>query len=412
MSARSLLDSTSTIRKQTEKYSRLTGGDFNVFEILRLRAHENSHSLFIAELLNPSGSHGQGPVFWNAFVDCVKDLAPHCDNDNSRKLGSHLLPMAPECLRIKTEHHLGEKAETEGGRVDIAVFCEDKELYFENKIYAYLQDRQLERYLITGKPVLFLTLSAQYSDEESLPKDSNLYRINYEEHICAWVKRCIELSASKPALRESLLQYQAVIQWLTNQGTNQVMNEELKAIICKDKDSVRAFFALADCRSNILRSVGDQLVKVCLAVANSEECQLNLVEKSFDECAKAEGFSFRKNDWRNIQIGVEFHKGFKDFLYGICLIEGDRDVADNHLANAIRKEFIKEFDHSEPQTSWWPASRYFSGHWQHWGDEAFAFADLLLCRPESGDLGDFGVLLKNKVVRMKQVIEKAMSEFK
>lgn len=68
LATRSLLDSTALVRKQVENLNRMTGTQYNVFDILRLATHENSHSLIISDLLNPKGSHGQGKVFLEAFM--------------------------------------------------------------------------------------------------------------------------------------------------------------------------------------------------------------------------------------------------------------------------------------------------------------------------------------------------------
>lgn len=49
---------------------------FNVFEILKLQSNENrTHSAFIAELLNPHGSHLIGTTFLKLFLE-VTDLLP------------------------------------------------------------------------------------------------------------------------------------------------------------------------------------------------------------------------------------------------------------------------------------------------------------------------------------------------
>ena len=53
-----------------ESTKRLTEQDFNVFEILKLSTSEvRTHSAFIAELLNPRGSHGQQDKFFKLFID-------------------------------------------------------------------------------------------------------------------------------------------------------------------------------------------------------------------------------------------------------------------------------------------------------------------------------------------------------
>ncbi len=67
---KNLLSQVSSIIQQYEKVAELTGENFNVFKILKVETKEvKTHSAFIAELLNPQGSHGQGDVFLKLFVE-------------------------------------------------------------------------------------------------------------------------------------------------------------------------------------------------------------------------------------------------------------------------------------------------------------------------------------------------------
>jgi len=56
----SLLNQVSSIVTQYDKIARITGENFNVFNVLKLSTSEvRTHSALLAELLNPEGSHGQ-----------------------------------------------------------------------------------------------------------------------------------------------------------------------------------------------------------------------------------------------------------------------------------------------------------------------------------------------------------------
>ncbi|MGV3762696.1 PD-(D/E)XK nuclease family protein [Parapedobacter sp.] len=56
-------------QEHNEEIERLKGEKFNVFSILRLETSENrTHSVFIAELLNPQGSHLKKKVFLDSFL--------------------------------------------------------------------------------------------------------------------------------------------------------------------------------------------------------------------------------------------------------------------------------------------------------------------------------------------------------
>src|SRR6266446_1112235 len=65
----SFLVKTQSEIQENRRISALTGEHFNVFRILGLEAAEvRTHSAFLAELLNPKGSPGQGDLFLRLFL--------------------------------------------------------------------------------------------------------------------------------------------------------------------------------------------------------------------------------------------------------------------------------------------------------------------------------------------------------
>ena len=58
--------------KQVKERKRKEGDFFNVFNTIGLRTEEvRLHSAFIAELLNPKGSHGLSYHFLQAFLETI-----------------------------------------------------------------------------------------------------------------------------------------------------------------------------------------------------------------------------------------------------------------------------------------------------------------------------------------------------
>ena len=169
------------IRKEE---SRKRGEQFNVFEVLGVQTSEvRLHSAFIAELLNPQGSHGLGSKFLNAFVeDVVKKCKPF-ELDIST---SQIIP----------EYNIGPISEDykDGGRIDILVQDEYSHLVIiENKIYAGDQPCQLLRYhnyaerhrkLNQEKYILlYLTL-----DDGNMPSDGSIGDVPFEYYCISY--RC------------------------------------------------------------------------------------------------------------------------------------------------------------------------------------------------------------------------------
>ena len=70
----SFLERVTSINKKYENIAEITGENFNVFRILGLSSSEvRTHSAFIAELLNPKGSHNQKQIFLKLFCEDVLD---------------------------------------------------------------------------------------------------------------------------------------------------------------------------------------------------------------------------------------------------------------------------------------------------------------------------------------------------
>ena len=64
-----------TKRLQKVEEERKRGEWFNVFNVLGVSTDEvRTHSRFIAELLNPQGSHGCGDEFLKAFIEIIPGL--------------------------------------------------------------------------------------------------------------------------------------------------------------------------------------------------------------------------------------------------------------------------------------------------------------------------------------------------
>lgn len=123
------------IRERTmEEERRKRGENFNVFSVLGLSQNETRlHSAFIAELLNPDGSHGLKDAFLKSFVE---QILPDFE-------------FVTDVVKVETEKFIGQKNEdsTFGGRIDLIITNSRRQaLIIENKIGASEQEKQLERY--------------------------------------------------------------------------------------------------------------------------------------------------------------------------------------------------------------------------------------------------------------------------
>ena len=223
-----LLNQIGEITKRHEEIAKLSGENFNVFKVIGVTTKEvQLHSRFLAELLNPNGSHGQGDVFLKIFIS---------DND--------IKEFETTNASVIVEKHIGDKTETEGGYIDILIKSGNgKIIIIENKIYADDQDNQLLRYSNYSKDNLFyLTLFGNEPDEKSYGKleiNKDFKLISYKDDILNWLIKCRKEAVQQPLLREGISHYINVIKFLTGQSMNEEMSGEITKKLTTSSENMR-----------------------------------------------------------------------------------------------------------------------------------------------------------------------------
>ena len=227
-----LLSQVTAINKKYEKIAEITGENFNVFRILKVEASEvRTHSAFLAELLNPKGTHGQGDTFLQLFVN--KFLLKNKSFDT--KLAS---------VDIEKSTGLINEDYTNGGRIDIMITDSyNKRIIIENKIYAGDQENQLIRYynFDNNAYLYYLTLYGEEPSEWSAGKElicgEHFQLLSYKEDILEWLGLCKKEAVNHPILRETISQYINLINHLTGQTTNNYMGTEIIKLIKENLSS-------------------------------------------------------------------------------------------------------------------------------------------------------------------------------
>lgn len=218
-----LLDKFEPIRVENKQLSK--AHNFNIFSILRKKSDEvNLHSRFIAELLNPQGSHGLGDIFLKLFLEVIR----------------------------KREFNLGGvKVYREKHKIDLLIEGNSGWIVIENKIYAEDQNTQLERYYETALKIIkdinkidifYLSLFGKEPSFQSLgnlpPNLINL--ISYNKDVLEWIDKCIEKAAMKPELREVLVQYSRIVKELTGNMRSEELKNQVIDVLSKGDNILRA----------------------------------------------------------------------------------------------------------------------------------------------------------------------------
>ena len=220
--------------EQQKRYhdERVKNGDyFNVFNVLGLSTNETrTHSAFLAELLNPYGSHGMGDLFLKRFLTYthIEDL--HLDTQNAY---------------VEVERSIGEIDEDyeHGGRIDIIVESTGgKGIIIENKIYAVDQPKQLVRYHNYAEStygdyrLLYLSLDKGEASIDStrgnnvqLVAGEDYLSVTYRNEILTWLCDCLEELPQNKVVFIILKQYIDLLKQLTYQmEENNIVLDVLK----------------------------------------------------------------------------------------------------------------------------------------------------------------------------------------
>ena len=209
------------------------GESFNVFNTIGLRTEEvRLHSAFIAELLNPKGSHGLSYHFLQAFLEII-DL-PNNYIDYHR------------CSQNITERVIGPVTDKEGGRIDIIIEDGNHAVIIENKIYAGDQTNQMLRYNNYGRKnfpdgykLVYLTLDGHYPDDCSLGCVKYPYTTaSYEKNIVEWLEKCYSIAESKPLVQSVIKQYCELVKQITNTDMDTKYRNDLISVMLASENVV------------------------------------------------------------------------------------------------------------------------------------------------------------------------------
>lgn len=253
---RRLIERVSVLRKHADEIDRLKGDKFNIFSILKRETLETStHSAFIAELLNPQGSHLKGSVFLDLFLDVI----------NYKEIDT-------QSAVVNVEKSIGkvDQDRATGGKLDIEIRDKyGRTLVIENKINAPDQLNQIKRYHAynpTKSKVYYLTLTGAPPEKDSygdLDPEKDFICISYRDVIIKWLERCLRASVEEPILRETIKQYIILIKKLTGL-INQEMEKELNDLLIDNYASAKMISenlqpAIVKLRNNFRNDIMDRL---------------------------------------------------------------------------------------------------------------------------------------------------------
>lgn len=244
-----LLRDINIVRKKFEEREK-NEDNFNMFTILRKESDEvYLHSRFLSALLDPNGPHKLGKLFLNSFLDRIGS-----DFDYDEK---------------SLEVYPNNQNRSEYKEIDICFIdrVAKNAVMIENKIYhedTNHEDKgQLENYygrLIEEDKipedrieVYYLTLDGHEPSEDSV-KLSGKYPelqdkvkcISYSVEILEWLRSIVKECYNKPSLRESIIQYIKIVEYMTNNDISIDERKEITSLIGMNEDNLMSAKLLID----------------------------------------------------------------------------------------------------------------------------------------------------------------------
>ena len=377
--------------QRKEKFER--GENYNIFNDLGFMSDEvHLHSMFLANLLNPKGSHGQRGKFLEAFLKMLQKSFPAISADS--------LELDTAIASVDVEKYIGRQTDSEGGRIDIYLTDGKHSIIIENKIYAGDQHHQMLRYWNYGMSqkgddteksfvLIYLTLDGCSPSKESLGEDlkeNDIVCLSYKSDIRGWLERCVELASRTPLVRETINQYISTIDILTNNVMED--NKELLDILSKE-ENLDAIYDIANNKNIVVnRIINEVFIPKLRDLAESkgltmgDNCTENWMEESWA------GASFYNPKWKYLKLVFEFERrGLGSLIFGFHTKDEDgvkrEDVKD-------WEKVLKNYSTKEVNNQYW-IHKNFRGNC-NWSN-AQAIKDLL----NGKTLNDFSIMFDEAI---------------
>lgn len=384
-------------RKEQRKEKFERGENFNIFNDLGFMSDEvHLHSMFLANLLNPKGSHGQRGKFLEAFLKMLQKSFPAISADS--------LELDTAIASVGVEKYIGRQTDSEGGRIDIYLTDGKHSIIIENKINAGDQHHQMLRYWNYGMSqkgddteksfvLIYLTLDGCSPSKDSLGEDlkeNDIVCLSYKSDIRGWLDRCVELAARTPLVRETINQYISTIDILTNNVMED--NKELLDILSKE-ENLDAIYDIANNKNIVVnRFINEVFIPKLRDLAESkgltmgDNCTENWMEESWA------GASFYNPKWKYLKLAFEFeHKGLDFLIFGFRPKDED----------GVKREDVKDWEKVQKNYSTKDVNNQcwiwkdFNGN-QYW-DNASGIKDLL----NGKTLNDFSIMFDEAIDSVK-----------
>jgi hypothetical protein len=338
----------SVLEEAKKRFSAQLAPDFNLFDFLR--NDEMGLSACIASLLDPKGTHGQGRIFLDLFLEQLGDIASWAKNQNV--------------------HHVTTEKQANGmRRIDIYIKLANGILAIENKPWAAHQDNQLSDYAkfidddrsLSQQNWLLIYLGNSEPPEESIKKENkaglidngNFIHIDYWT-LPEWLAKCSE-KAKAMTVRMFCEELTKFIRIKVNGEPPMGTENEIKSLILKSPENLYSAINIA----NTIRAAKIDLMKKFHNALRDEleKCGLRLIWDDGLNGAWNPGIGFGVE----IPENADFHLRFQFERSNLCHLDWgiifntkDIPVLNPSLPDKIFSLMQKQFGSGKISPPRWP----------------------------------------------------------
>lgn len=304
------------VARSEEQLARYTAPRFSLFNAAYIGQEETRITGILRDLLDPNGSHGQGPAFLKSFLETI-DFKPALQTDLER-------------AHVRDEHSTDERR-----RIDLTVRTGGCLLGLENKIYADERVNQVGHYLDfiaadAKGPTFFIFLTPD-KDRAPDPKacdpkkwnslvDQGKARALSYSDLSDWL--CLCASCSRPDRVRVLLQDMA--EWARNFGGAIVSNfkrDAVKDFVLKHTEHVDAFLAAVDAfevlKCSLIVAFAERLeAKMRVVFPFPEWTVANNIDDEHVNSGRELSILLSRPTW-GYSIGIGAYSADKQFAYGL-----------------------------------------------------------------------------------------------
>ena len=333
---------------------------FNLVELISPK--ELQLSKIIAEFLNPIGTHEQGNLFLDIFL-----------NQFFKKL-----KVPKSNITVKTE--LGQNV---NGQIDIFIdFNNEFGIVIENKPFAEDQDQQIIRYVEYLENnysdeylIIYLSKSGQGPSNKSLPKKDRerigaKFSVISYENIKNWLVKCSKKTKENNAKRLTLLILELVeyinLEFLkTNQLNKKMLGKgikdnileafEIKELWKTDKNALDNIWK--ETVNNLFNKTLPKLVFQELKKRKTIDDNWEFIEGDFNIKNKtARGFRIKRKEWNRFYYGIlrneitNIPDGSCYIFPAICSIKKEREG--NSLNTKLQPNYSKKTNTEHIKVQW------------------------------------------------------------